>query len=236
MGAFLLAVLAAGAAPAQPVEIRARFIGNMAFQLTDGRATLRTDFPYESGYAGYMTWAETLVPPASGDALCLITHAHRDHFAAELAPRFCQRIVGPADTRTPSNGQGVAMDRPIPFGSVVVTPRATPHARLEHYSYLVEWSGLRLFFTGDTEDASELLRQRELDVAFVSPWLLRAVASAGRRIDARRIVVYHHGPNEAVPAIQGREVPRQGDELVFRSGGYGFEPLPSVRTCASACR
>jgi len=50
----------------------------------------------------------------------------------------------------------------------------------------------------------------------VSPWLLRAVAKAGRRIDACRIVVYHHARDEAVPEIQGRELPRQGDELVFR--------------------
>jgi L-ascorbate metabolism protein UlaG (beta-lactamase superfamily) len=217
IGARLLASVLAGAAPAQPVEIRARFIGNMAFQLTDGRATIRTDFPYESGSSGYMTWTDALVPPAAGDALCLITHAHRDHFAAELASRFCQRIVGPAATRTSSERQPVAMDRPISFGSVVITPRATPHARLEHYSYLVEWSGLRFYFTGDTEDTAELLRQRDLDAAFLSPWLLQAAADAGGRIAAQRVVVYHHGPDESMPALHGRELPRQGDELVFRS-------------------
>jgi hypothetical protein len=38
----------------------------------------------------------------------------------------------------------------------------------------------------------------------------------GRRIDARRIVVYHHEKDEAVPEIQGCELPHQGAELVFR--------------------
>jgi hypothetical protein len=50
----------------------------------------------------------------------------------------------------------------------------------------------------------------------VSPWLLGAATRGGRRIDARRVVVYHHGSGEAVPEIQDRELPRQGDELVFR--------------------
>jgi L-ascorbate metabolism protein UlaG (beta-lactamase superfamily) len=112
--------------------------------------------------------------------------------------------------------RALPMGATVSFGPVVVVPLATPHAKLEHYSYRVEWSGLRFYFTGDTADTAELLRQRDLDAAFVSPWLLRAVAKAGRRIDARRIVVYHHAKDEAVPEIQGRELPRQGDELVFR--------------------
>jgi len=89
--ARLAAAFLAAAALAEPAEIRARFIGNMAFQLSDGRATLRSDFPYESGYSGYMTWTDALVPPATADTLCLITHSHRDHFLAPLAARFCAK-------------------------------------------------------------------------------------------------------------------------------------------------
>jgi len=216
VSSLLAACLSAVSAAAEPAEIRARFIGNMALQLTDGRVTLRTDFPYESGYSGYMTWTDALVPPAAGEALCLITHSHRDHFLAALAARFCQKLVGPADVTAALPDRALPMGRTVSFGPIVITPLATPHARLGHYSYRVEWSGLRFYFTGDTEDPAELLRQRGLDAAFVSPWLLGAAAKGGRRIDARRIVVYHHAKDEAVPEIQGRELPRQGDELVFR--------------------
>ncbi len=213
----LIAVcLSAAAAAAEPAEIRARFIGNMALQLTDGKVTLRSDFPYESGYSGYMTWTDALVPPATGEALCLVTHSHRDHFLASLGARYCQKLVGPAEVAAALPGRGLAMGASVSFGPLVVVPLATPHAKLEHYSYRVEWSGLRFYFTGDTEDAAELLRQRDLDVAFVSPWLLRSATRGGRRIDARRVVVYHHQQDESVPEIQGRELPRQGDELVFR--------------------
>lgn len=211
---LLLGVLAVPTV--EPAEIRARFIGNMALQLSDGRVTLRSDFPYEAGYSGYMSWSQARVPAASGEALCLVTHSHRDHFLPALAARYCQKLLGPADVTKAPPDRALPLDRTVRFGPLVVTPLTTPHAGLEHYSYLVEWSGLRFYFTGDTEDAAELLRQRGLDAAFVSPWLLRSATKGGRRIDARRVVVYHHAADESVPEIQGRELPRQGDELVFR--------------------
>ena len=85
--ARLAAALLGAATLAEPAEIRARFIGNMAFQLSDGRVTLRSDFPYESGYSGYMTWSDALVPPATGETLCLITRSHRDNFRSAQSPR-----------------------------------------------------------------------------------------------------------------------------------------------------
>ena len=212
--ALLASTLAAAAV--YPAEIRARFIGNMALQLSDGRVTLRSDFPYESGYSGYMSWSDALVPPTAGETLCLVTHSHRDHFLASLVPRYCPKLIGPKDVTAPFPERALKLAAQVRFGPVVVTPLATEHARLEHYSYLVEWSGLRFYFTGDTTDPAELLRQRALDAAFVSPWLLRAATKGGARIDARRVVVYHHQLDESVPGIQARELPRQGDELVFR--------------------
>jgi hypothetical protein len=81
---------------------------------------------------------------------------------------------------------------------------------------VVEWNGLRLYFTGDTEDTTALLAAKDLDVAFVSPWLLRAVQRAGARIDARTVVVHHHQDGESVPAFQDRIVPSQGQVLRLR--------------------
>jgi hypothetical protein len=127
---LLTACLITVAAGAEPAEIRARFIGNMALQLTDGRVTLRTDFPYESGYSGYMTWNDALVPAATGDALCLVTHSHRDHFLASLAERFCQTLVGPADVTAALPGRALRLGTTVSSGPVLMGPLATPHAKL----------------------------------------------------------------------------------------------------------
>jgi L-ascorbate metabolism protein UlaG (beta-lactamase superfamily) len=223
--AALASIAAAASLPAaekppvpRPFELRATFIGNMAVQLTDGGTTLRTDFPYESGYSGYMTWTEGLVPPAD-EVLCLVTHSHRDHFLPALAARYCQSVLGPADVARALPGGALALAPRVVRGPLAITPVRTDHRGLEHYSYLVEWGGLRLYFTGDTEDATALLAQKSLDAAFVSPWLLDGVVKAGRRVDARRVVVYHHQADLRVPDVHDREVPRQGDTLVFRAGG-----------------
>ena len=57
---------------------------------------------------------------------------------------------------------------------------------------------------------------KNLDVAFVSPWLYRAVVRAGQRIDAKQVVIYHQEQGQRVPECgEGCSVPRQGDVLKF---------------------
>ena len=77
----------------------------------------------------------------------------------------------------------------------------TPHADVQHFSYVVEWHGRRFYFSGDTEDPTSVLNQRGLDIAFVTPWMLKAVASSGRRVDAARVVIYHHTARERVDGM-----------------------------------
>jgi L-ascorbate metabolism protein UlaG (beta-lactamase superfamily) len=181
----------------------------MAVHITDGRVAVVTDFPYEGGYSGYMRWSPEMVPRGPRP-LCLITHSHRDHFLASLAAQACGRILGPKDVEQATRVAALAMAPRVEWEGLVIRPIATPHGPLEHYSYVVEWGGRRLYFTGDTDDTAALLAQKDLDVAFVSPWLLRAVANKGRHIAARQVVVYHHQDGETVPPFQGRLVPVQG--------------------------
>jgi hypothetical protein len=80
----------------------------------------------------------------------------------------------------------------------------------------VTWDGLRLYFTGDTDDLDPLLGEKDLDVAFVSPWLLEGARKRGVRIGARRVIVYHHAEQYMGPDYQERMLPRQGEELTLR--------------------
>lgn len=73
---------------ASPDALRATFIGNMGVHLTDGKAALLVDFPYESGAFGYMKWSREHVP-GGPRPLCLFTHAHDDHFAPALVKEHC---------------------------------------------------------------------------------------------------------------------------------------------------
>ncbi len=211
---MLLALfLLAGLAPPPPEALRARFIGNMAFEIGDGTSAILTDFPYESGAFGYMTW--TRPAPASPAALCLITHCHADHWLESLAPLHCARVAGPADVVAAAPGRVLDVTAGASWGAFRITPVPSVHGHMKHFSYLVEWNSRRLYLTGDTDDPATLLAQRDLDVAFVSPWLLAIAKKGGAAIPARRVIVYHHQTGERVAEHQGREVPSQGEELVL---------------------
>lgn len=131
-------------APASPDELRARFIGNMAFHITDGRTSLLTDFPYESGYSGYMTWTRDQAPITNEHTLCLVTHGHRDHFDRALLAAMPSKILGPQDVVRGFEGRSLPMSRRVEYRGLLIEPIATTHGDREHYSYRVTWNGLRL--------------------------------------------------------------------------------------------
>lgn len=205
---------------AAPPPLTATFIGNEAWHITDGEYTLMTDFPYQSGYSRYMTWEWSGVPKVKDPAKLLIvtTHQHRDHFAAELFRHLNPAgVIGPATIRAAAPTKGIVPAADARFGPIRVEAITTPHAGLEHYSYVIEWHGVRIYLPGDTEEAKSLIEAKNLDVAFVTPWMLRAAERAGAKIDARRVIVVHHEAGEAVAPYQGSTVPRQGEVIVLRA-------------------
>lgn len=201
--------------------LTATFIGNEAWHITDGDYTLLTDFPYQGGYSRYMTWEWSGVPKVKDPAKLLIvtTHQHRDHFAAELFSRLNPAgVIGPATVRAAAPAKGIIPSADARFGPIRVQAITTPHADLEHYSYVIEWHGVRVYLPGDTEEAKSLIEAKNLDVAFVTPWMLRAAERAGAAIDARRVIVVHHEAGETVATYQGSTVPRQGEVIALRPG------------------
>jgi L-ascorbate metabolism protein UlaG (beta-lactamase superfamily) len=196
--------------------LEARFIGNMAFAITDGSVTLMTDFPYESGYSRYMTYPPEEIRSTTPTTLSLITHRHGDHWKPSLFAQTDWQVAGPNDViaSAPAHRVVPLTEPRTVFGPIEIEPIATPHADVGHYSYIVTWHGKRLYFSGDTESSASLRAAKNLDVAFISPWIYRAVVRNNHFVDARRIVIYHHESGERIPEC--REpcvVPRQADSI-----------------------
>jgi hypothetical protein len=201
----------------RPLALEARFIGNMAFAISDGSVTVMTDFPYESGYSGYMTYDAAEIRSPTARTLALVTHRHRDHWDRPLFERTDWTVLGPDDVTA-----GLPADRILPaasratFGPVHIEPRATPHANVGHYSYVVTWHGRRLYFSGDTEEAGDLFEAGDIDVAFLSPWFYRAALRSGRPLPAKQIVIYHQRAGESVAECRdGCRILRQGETMRF---------------------
>lgn len=209
--AILFYSLFVSATPSWAGSLEFRFIGNMAFQVTDGTFTILTDYPYVSGAFGYMEYQSDTVKPV-GTVLCLITHEHDDHWnpaSFRQAPGWF--LTGPAGVTGSVNPNRVMnVDEAGQFGPATIRVYQTPHSGLVHYSYVLIWQGVRMFFAGDTNSSKELLAERDLDVAFVSPWLLNQLRASGQLVDAKMVVVYHHGSDEQITVYQDCVVPAQG--------------------------
>lgn len=195
----------------QPAALHFTFVGNAAVMVTDGVQTLLSDFPYESGAFGYMTYDRAGVRPI-GAVTVLVTHGHRDHFVPALLEGTAWRVIAPPGMAPAVPADRAATLEGLAAAGIRVTPITTSHAQIPHQSYRVVWHGRTLHFTGDTEDVSALLAERVLDVAFVTPWLYKAATARGAAIDARHVVIYHHMTGETVPGCTGRcRVPAQGE-------------------------
>jgi hypothetical protein len=172
--------------------LRIQFIGNASFAMSDGETTLVTDLPYRSGASGYMTYDLGDFDPV-GRVVALITHRHADHFEPALFVRQSWQAIGPFEVTG-----GLPAERVIPLtdtvevGNFRIATYPTPHGDTEHYSYLVMWDGRRLYFTGDTDDPSYLSQMNDLDVAFVTPWLLCATAERAGTVAAEQLILQHH--------------------------------------------
>ncbi len=167
-----------------------------------------------------MTWDWAAVPRVDvpGKLLLVTTHEHRDHFAAELIARVnAFRVLGPRAVRQAAGEAGLAPGPDVRFGPIRVQAIATPHANLEHYSYIIEWKAVRIYLPGDTEEAASLIEARGLAVAFVTPWMLRVLERQGAKIDARRVIVVHHETGETVRPYQGSIAPRPGYVITLES-------------------
>ena len=214
-------MLATVIATLQAQTLDLTFIGNEAVSISDGRLLLVTDFPYRSGVFGSMRYDPSVLNPAGRQVVLLITHRHDDHFDPGGLRDTSWRVVAPSEvTRKLPRGVALPLDSVIRVRDAVIRPIETVHheGEVEHQSYLVEWAGRLLYFVGDTEDPTALLAQRNLDVAFVTSWLWKTTRTRGGRIDARRVVIYHHEAGEKVPGCtEPCSVPAQGARWTLTS-------------------
>ena len=223
---LIVVMITCGAVVAQAQDeqdadsLRFTFIGNSAFLIEDGEFVIAADFPYRSGSRGYMQYDFEEVKPG-GIVVCLITHGHPDHWEFAHYVKASWALIGPRSVTSAIRGYEtipIEGEEPIEWESILVEPRETYHGGMEHYSFLVTWHGVRMYFSGDAESTEYIMQETDLDVAFVTPWLLAALKLNNETVDADRIVIHHHYSREVVQEYADRVVPAQGGtfEIPFR--------------------
>jgi len=84
-------------------------------------------------------------------AFTLETHIHADHLtsAKRLRSLTGSQVAYPEMDDLPCADIGVAEDRPLSVGDIILKPLFTPGHTNHHHSYLLERDGLLAVFTGD---------------------------------------------------------------------------------------
>ena len=197
-------------------DLAITFIGNEAFHITDGSTTLLSDFPYRSGAFGYMAYERKNIPPIK-DGLSLITHSHSDHWSKRLFDEMDTHVIAPTGATkriAPERVVPFSADTPMQFKDISVEAIEMPHALSpQHFSYLVTWHGLRLYFPGDTETPADMLKQKDIDVMFITPWLIRTIERQDLHLDTKILVVYHQKIGEEFPPFQNYKRMKQGESF-----------------------
>lgn len=211
---WIFAIALAIGVPAQAGTIEVQFIGNMAFHISDGKTSLLSDFPYFSGAFGYMKYDMDSVKVHT-DSLSLITHAHTDHWDWKLFAETNYSLIGPKSmTKRVKSKKVISFAKTMSYRDMTIEAFETPHKfSPEHYSYLVTWHGKRFYFPGDTETPAHMLQMKDIDVMFISPWLIRTIERQDLVLDTEILIVYHQKIGEEIPPFQDYLRMKQGASI-----------------------
>ncbi len=198
------------AVPAQPLKVT--FIGNEAVEITDGKVSLLSDFPYQSGAFGYMTYDMATVRPAP-KVLCLITHHHADHFDQGLFEKTDWTLAAPPAIAVKPDAKRLPFVDTMLFEGIKITAIPSPHTP-EHHAYRVEWREKNFFFPGDTE-STDVLPKVKVDVLFITPWLYQYAQEKNVALNGEKVVIYHHTKGEKVDCA-GCLIPQQGEVFYLK--------------------
>jgi len=181
-----------------PLEIE--FIGNCGLHLSDGKTNIYVDFPYKSGAYGYMEYDSVRLDSIENNSIFLFTHKHADHYSRKLLKQILKERNGKCFTQWKSKKLIKHFESNPDIGIEVFK---TKHSfSLKHNSYLIKWHGKRIYLSGDTENAEKIATIKEIDWAFLPPWILDDAKEKNLQIDSEMIGVYHLAPSEIESAIE----------------------------------
>ena len=205
----------------QTPALQVTMVANAGVILSDGATSLLVDLPYEPGAYGYDDYDPVQMDPP-GDVVSVITHHHRDHFAAELlTERDGWRVVGPESATDQVADDRVIRGDSVAVGDFRIVAIPTPHTD-DHRSYRIRWRGRVMVVVGDTEVADWIDRQPEIDVLFITPWLSCTAFPSGSESHAARTVAYHRAPS-------GRDTVCGPTELLDRGTTFSLTPTGGSR-------
>lgn len=101
------------------------------------------------------------------------------------------------------------------YGPMQIKAIRTKSGQVEHYSYLLDWGGKKIYLSGETGDTEHLSTLPETDIAFMTPWLFENARKENTLPKTKKIVIYQHAEGEIVPNCFDCTIPVKGEYIPF---------------------
>ncbi len=175
--------------------IKIKFIGNCGLYLTDGNSNLYIDFPYKSGAYKYMEYDKSEIDSIKNNAIFIFTHRHADHYSKKILKKLNGQKFDPWNV---SKIEKLAESIPDFKIQAFKTKHKVFGISFKHYSYLITWHGKKIYISGDTGDLEDVSKIKDIDWAFVNPWLYMNSKNEKVKIDAKKFGIYHLYPDQKI--------------------------------------
>jgi L-ascorbate metabolism protein UlaG (beta-lactamase superfamily) len=195
----------------QSNEIKIKFIGNCGLYLTDGNINVYVDFPYKSGAHKYMEYDKSELESIKDNAVFLFTHRHSDHYSKKLVKKIKKKFGG--NVYGNWNADKLKELNDFANGFSIQAFKTSHMFTFKHYSYVITWHDKKIYISGDTGDLEAVSKLKDVDWAFVNPWLYMNAKSEKIKIDAKNFGMYHLYPNQKING----QIP--GNLLILKNQG-----------------
>lgn len=189
---FIVSVFSLNSGYSQSGEIRIRFIGNCGLYLTDGDLNVYVDFPYKSGAHKYMKYDASELDSIQDGAIFLFTHRHTDHYSRKLVKQLTGKIYGNWNAKQLSE----LNDSAKAFSVKAI--RTSHKFTGKHYSYVITWHGKNIYMSGDTGNTDAIRELKNIDWAFLNPWIFMNAKSENITMDTKMTGLYHLYPTQKI--------------------------------------
>lgn len=181
----------------QAGEIKIKFIGNCGLFMTDGNSDFYVDFPYRSGAYNYMEYPAAELDSIKDNAIFIFTHRHDDHNYKKALKKLKGQKFDPFNV---VQLEKLSQTMPDFNAQAFKTSHSFFGIPFKHYSYLITWHGKRVYFSGDTGDLEAVSNLKNIDLAFMNPWLFMNAQREKVSIDTKKYAIYHLYPDPQLPA------------------------------------
>lgn len=142
-----------------------------------------------------MEYDKSEIENIKDSAIFIFTHKHADHYSKKILKKLNGQKFDPSNI-----GELGKLGESITDFDIKAfrTQHKVFGISFKHYSFLITWHGKKIYISGDTGDLEDVSKIKDIDWAFVNPWIYMNAVNEKVIIDAKNFGMYHLYPDQVI--------------------------------------